>query len=111
MHSKDTFDLNWKANGTNSGMNSEPEGTCRLSVAKGFILTLFFIILAVLVGLIVHFAGNGKETVCRCDCGAGILVPGTSSPISQLTTMEPVMERCAAWAQIGNPRICMFNLL
>lgn len=96
LSSTETFDIK----------NSKPDGTCRLSVAKGFILTVFFVLLAVLVGIIVHFAGNGKGTICQCDCGSGVIKHGLDSSLQQLTTAVPDIDNCLSLASTGNAQIC-----
>ena len=42
-----------------------------LQISTAFILTLLSLVIAIGVGLIVHFAGGNKTVVCQCSCGDG----------------------------------------
>ncbi|KAK6184957.1 hypothetical protein SNE40_007297 [Patella caerulea] len=74
--------------------NKSTKGGFFVSTAKAFILVLLAILIAVVIGLIVHFAGSGKEVVCKCS-----EVPASSSIADRLT-------ECKTLAVQGNMDIC-----
>lgn len=71
---------------------SKTESGCHCSVAVGFLLLLFALIVAVGVGLIVHFAGNNKDFTCNCDISGLSMNAGTAD--------------CVAMAKENNQEIC-----
>lgn len=76
----------------NSSVKSASQ--CKCSVASGFLMILIAILIAVGVGLIVHFAGN-KNVVCKCDTSGITPASGTSG--------------CVALAKDNNAEICKFS--
>lgn len=80
------------------------KGGCFVSTTTGFILTFLAAVLAVGVGIIVHFAGNGQTFECKCTYPGAI---GGSSGQSQ-STPKPAMVQCKEWAAEGNPEICKY---
>lgn len=75
------------------GRNDEDDG-CHVSGAKGFILLFLALVVAVGVGIIVHFAGNNREFSCNCRCTPE---DGATGYLS---------ETCRASAIVGNQALC-----
>ncbi|XP_067653154.1 aminopeptidase N-like [Haliotis asinina] len=59
---------------------SQRQTGCYISTIHGFILLLVAVVVALLVGIVVHFAG-GKDLVCQCDTSLGV---GTPEAIRQM---------------------------
>ncbi|GFS07937.1 hypothetical protein ElyMa_001261900 [Elysia marginata] len=79
-------------------------GGCRVSTAVGFLLTLLAILVAVGVGLIVHFAEtDGKqEVVCKCELsGSGGVVGAGSTGAQTGVSVAGLSEQCAAYVDKG----------
>lgn len=87
--------------------NSRNSG-CYVSTAKGFIMLLFAILIAVLVGVIVYFAGS-RTTECNYTFhheprAAGSLESDIKTTPS--TGDVTLIERCQTLAASGNNQIC-----
>ena len=89
---------------------SESSG-CRVSTAVGFLLTLLAILVAVGVGLIVHFAENdGKQdVVCKCEMsGSGVVVAAsgteaqTGNEAQTGTSAVDMSQECAKLVDQGD---------
>ncbi|XP_064646003.1 aminopeptidase N-like isoform X2 [Lineus longissimus] len=52
---------------TTMASSSRSRGGVHISVPMGFVLTLLAVLLAVGVGIIVHFAGPNRQIVCSCE--------------------------------------------
>ncbi|XP_012939882.1 aminopeptidase N [Aplysia californica] len=72
-------------------------GGCYVSGVVGVALTLVAILIAVGVGIIVHFAEGDRGLVCNCGSGAG--QTGASSA-------QSVLQQCAKMAGRGDDSIC-----
>ncbi|GFO47453.1 aminopeptidase n [Plakobranchus ocellatus] len=68
---------------------------CRVSIALGFVLILLAVLVAVGVGLIVHFAENdGKqEVVCKCELTGSGIGAGTGAG-AQIGTAADLSQEC-----------------
>jgi hypothetical protein len=95
---------------TASTGGSTKSSGCYISTLIGFILTFLVQVLALGVGIVVHFVGNGNTVVCDCQFpGAG----GETGAIGggQHTTMSPsdVLANCVDMAAGGNNEICEYS--
>ncbi|KAK3776842.1 hypothetical protein RRG08_024616 [Elysia crispata] len=84
-------------------------GGCRVSTAVGFLLTLLAILVAVGVGLIVHFAENhGKQdVVCKCEMsGGGMISAGLGAQTAP--SSADLSKQCADFVDKGHntEKIC-----
>ena len=75
---------------------------CRVSTAKGFLFVFMAALLAVGVGIIVHFAGS-RDVTCKLDLG--------SLPKAAWWTPSEVVSECGRLAQDGHPRVCEFIIV
>lgn len=87
------YTVNMRKYDADEPTSSRKDSGCHCSVAVGFLLLLFAIIVAVGVGLIVHFAGNNKDFVCNCNI-SGLTNTGTAD--------------CVALARGNNADICKY---
>ncbi|KAL5020481.1 hypothetical protein ScPMuIL_003373, partial [Solemya velum] len=88
-------DMN-KMTSQNSLADRNPrESGCYLSTAKGFILLLLAILIAVLIGVIVHFAGS-KSFECKYTFPADFTGVGN----------DALIQECENLAAEGNQQIC-----
>lgn len=74
--------------------NPRPKnGGCHVTTAMGFVLALLAILIAVGVGVIVHFASPARKFECHCNCPEG----SASSP-----TPEAQWQACLEMAKDNN---------
>ena len=75
------------ATGSSSSSSTKPKG-CYLTQTAGFILLLLAALLAVGVGLLVHFtAEKGKDSKCNC------VYPGSTTDLD-LQSQDPRIQFC-----------------
>ncbi|ESP00389.1 hypothetical protein LOTGIDRAFT_173195 [Lottia gigantea] len=96
-------DMNKYGSNTELSSNSgKSNGGFHVSTAKAFILLLLGVLIAIVIGLIVHFAGNGKEIVCSC--------PQTESNGNNVPVADRITE-CKNWAGEGNTEIYLSEMV
>ena len=71
---------------------------CFVSTPMGFVMLLLTIAIAVGVGIIVHFAGNGRSVVCQC--GQADVVP--SDP-------QKLVAACKKQVLDGETSVCKYS--
>ncbi|BFZ00939.1 hypothetical protein BsWGS_03978 [Bradybaena similaris] len=68
---------------------------CYLSFPLAFLLVFLAALVAVGVGIIVHFAGGSRQVVCNCQ-----------SSVAEKPSAEQIKQECVTQAGKGDPEIC-----
>ncbi|KAK3599710.1 hypothetical protein CHS0354_037183 [Potamilus streckersoni] len=91
---------------------NEGKRGCYVSTAMGFALALIAVLIAVGVGIIVHFAGDKGTFQCHCTFpgsnGDSSAIVGDKSTTKEpnLPTVTPSIDQCIKWITEGNQAIC-----
>jgi cytoskeletal protein RodZ len=89
--------------GLSSESLNKEQNSCRMKFSTGFVLVFLALILAVGVGLIVHFAENRK---IECNFPENL----SSSDSGALKGKKADAEVCKDMAKLNRNNICKYNL-